>query len=459
MARLNVDTRTANRTSSHTTESSASSRSASVVESDKENQQRRTSAQKRRSDQGMASTQNAAKRRKTGNQQSQGKGGDKIGTKYYDPHQDVEERRRTKKAIRELHSNLNESRQEFLQANSTGLIDTVTAANRHFENIKQTADATVDARLLVAAADLSYKKINTLTLGDSSVGIDVDDFVTKCIGFMKYDDDDEEARPGSTQTQRRRRQQIADDDDDDSGDVLNWNLLGRNAALRYNSRPALSGFLLGPLSVQKKVRQNTQRRAREERGEPTQRSRTLQLTEDELDNQEKQNLTKICTGVYQLLRDTQDAGEKNIEDQWLERCIADMSDDDAAVAIKTLFDENNLRSNGAVPLFKFCFNPQSFGQTVENLFYVSFLVKEGRAGIMYDSDGMPTIGTAQDRNMAQRQAAPRNQAVFTLSFDVWREVIESFEIKKSIIPHRKEEVYDDGVLPAQDEAEDSDMYN
>jgi hypothetical protein len=42
--------------------------------------------------------------------------------------------------------------------------------------------------------------------------------------------------------------------------------------------------------------------------------------------------------------------------------------------------------NGGVPYLKFIVNPDSFPQTVENMFYFSFLVKEGRAAIQIEEE-------------------------------------------------------------------------
>jgi hypothetical protein len=46
----------------------------------------------------------------------------------------------------------------------------------------------------------------------------------------------------------------------------------------------------------------------------------------------------------------------------------------------------------AVSLFDFVIHPGSFAQTVENLFYVSFIIKEGSAKVVMDNDGLPLLG-------------------------------------------------------------------
>lgn len=47
---------------------------------------------------------------------------------------------------------------------------------------------------------------------------------------------------------------------------------------------------------------------------------------------------------------------------------------------------------GNVNLFKFIINPQDFGQSVENLFYLSFLIRDGKCAFFADEDtGEPVI--------------------------------------------------------------------
>lgn len=388
---------------------------------------------------------------------------------FYDPEQDPEERRLVRKGLRGLFAKLHDSKTEFLRPDSNGLEDTLREADELYKNVKQTSEATIDSRLLVETTDLSYRKINNLTLGDGSSGIDVDDFITKCIGFMKRGDEPEHHNrhePTSTQTQRRRARPTADLDEvegGDEGDTLNWDYLGRNACFLYNARPCLTGFLLGPLSVQKKVRQQTQRKAREGRSQGTQVVRPVELNDEDLERQESASLAVICTEILQLLTNALTTGSRNVE-----RECEQQGEDLADSEFRDILRRHGMADNGCVPLFNFCVNPKSFGQTVENLFYVSFLIKEGKVGLDFDSFDLPTLGVAPPRTVTERQETMRNQAIFTLDFDVWEDIIKSFDIEKSIIPHRKDEKYDDGTLDyahaeddearAEEEDEVSDAY-
>lgn len=284
-----------------------------------------------------------------------------------------------------------DSRSEYLQAGNHGIQDTVKKANEYFDHVKQTSDATIDSRLLVSAADLSYKKTTQLSMGDATAGIDVDEFVSKCITFMRRGPEDSHAALASS-TQRLRpraagRSQTdleAGSDEEDEGDAMNWDWLGRSACFQHNARPPVSGFLLGPLSVQKRTRQQTQRRARE-RIDPSQAVRPQELQEEDLDRQETSNLTTMCSKINKLLATTQEQRMDIVD-----RILQQMEDPDDEV-IHEVMDKYDIADDGGIPLFLFCINPRSFGQSVENLFYISFLVRDGTVGISFDSRELPTL--------------------------------------------------------------------
>ena len=47
--------------------------------------------------------------------------------------------------------------------------------------------------------------------------------------------------------------------------------------------------------------------------------------------------------------------------------------------------------------------------------------------------------TARSKQEIQDQNISKHQAVFHLDFETWEDIIETFIIKKSIIPHRQSE--------------------
>ncbi|KAL3471012.1 Nse4 C-terminal-domain-containing protein [Aspergillus californicus] len=407
--------------------------------SDKENLQ--NSARRKRTD-NMSSSSSSKRQRlgdRTSNIQAESQSQAKLAatTEFYDPDQDEKERRRIRKGLRDLTRDLNDSRTEYMQAGNTGIKDTIVKANRFFRDIKQTSDATIDSRLLVNAADLSYKKTAALVLGDSSQGIDVDEFVSKCISFMRAGPEDPNVSITSTQRRRalRRTQADHDNSDDEDGDGMNWDWLGRAACFRHTARPAVSGFLLGPLSVQKRTRQIAQRRARE-RMDPSQAVRPQDLREEDLDKQESSNLTAMCTSINKLLGKTRATAESVVTE-----VLGQFEEDPPQEQMQEIMAEHHIADDGGVPLFQFCINPKSFGQSVENLFYLSFLVRDGTVGISTDSRGLPTLHSSKPftPSEAQRMGLQKHQSVFCLDFDTWHDLIDAYNIRDSIIPNRQEE--------------------
>lgn len=192
--------------------------------------------------------------------------------------------------------------------------------------------------------------------------------------------------PSSTQNRRRHRQSQREigSDDEDQGDAMNWDWLGRIACLPKNARPSVTGFLLGPLSVQKRTRQVVQRINREA-PDATQAVQPRTLEQEDLDQREDSNLTEMCTKINKLLWEWQRQAEKAAEEEinQLEDCTEEMA---WAIA-----DKHGIADDGGVPLFRFCINSKSFGQSVENLFYVSFLVRDGTVGLAVDRRGLPSL--------------------------------------------------------------------
>ena len=257
---------------------------------------------------------------------------------------------------------------------------------------------------------------------------------------------------------RRRGQDDSDDDANardgyDEGDAFDWEWLGRRACFPSNVRPPVPGFLLGPLSVQKRARKATQRRERFQKRDPKDVVRPEELKAQDLEKAENSNLTTLCKNIRELLVHTMVTGQAKVEEEFMKMTGEDIPDEE----IRAVMLKHGIADDVGVPLFHFVVNPKSFGQTVENLFYVSFLIRDGTAGFGNDSNMLPTLrkqsmiflsllstnAVLEDATVArtpqqiQDENISKHQAVFHLDYETWESIIEAFDIKESIIPHRQ----------------------
>jgi len=77
--------------------------------------------------------------------------------------------------------------------------------------------------------------------------------------------------------------------------------------------------------------------------------------------------------------------------------------------------------------FSFILDPHSFGRTVENMFYASFLIKEGKAKIYYKENDaeehtpfiIPLKKRRNDDDMGQNLDS-KKQALMTVSKENWK---------------------------------------
>ncbi|CAJ0547838.1 Ff.00g045920.m01.CDS01 [Fusarium sp. VM40] len=364
---------------------------------------------------------------------------DDDGDDVYDPDQPVEERRKVQQGFRDLLREVTENTEEYLQADSRGLHEAILRADELSKKVRQTTEATIDSRLLVSTTDLSYRKTLRLTQGSLSQGLDVDEFVSKCITYMRHGRgimDDDAPELSSTQRQRRRTTRGDEDGEDDigdEGDMMNWPHLGRFACLPYIRRPALPGFLLGPLSVEKKARKITKRTAPFRPNNLTE-TRPEVLNVEDLAKREN-DLTAICGKILHQLQSIQ----ADVQQTVMDSIEDDMEDEEK----NKIMHQHGLRSTGGIDLMRFVVNPKSFGQTIENMFYVSFLIRDGRVEIDFDDYGLPALAPVDREAEAEdeeptRHGAAKHQAILSMDMETWQDIVDTFGLKEPMIAHRRE---------------------
>ncbi|KAF2686417.1 Nse4-domain-containing protein [Lentithecium fluviatile CBS 122367] len=359
--------------------------------------------------------------------------------RYYDPDQSPEERRQISANIRSQHREVIENHDDLIKHGNHLIPDHVKRANLNLGKLKQTTEAAQDARLIVTLTDTAGKQLNASLHGNNAgIGIDVDQFVSRCIYYMKEGRPagSEEAGPTQSRARRETQRQAEDEEEDDNGEGLEWEFLGRAACFPNNKRPPLPSFLLGPLSVQKRARAVQTRRARSQRQALGPATRPQEVRQEDIKQSENSNLTHLVTSIASRLRNHIIEGAQKVEQEI--ESLEDADEETEYAAFNRHRVCTTSEGNAAVSLFDFAINPTSFGQTVENLFYISFLIREGNAKVELDEDKLPLLIPAEARTLSDQREhnVEKHQAIFSIDWPTWQALIEAFDIRKPLIPHR-----------------------
>ncbi|KAH9454957.1 hypothetical protein Pst134EA_022446 [Puccinia striiformis f. sp. tritici] len=304
----------------------------------------------------------------------------------YNPHQDKEKLRGTRKVLRSYEEKASSMKDNATVITAEEFDKQVLGLDSNFKShVRAPAEATIDSRALRFLSETALKKSKLFKTDINA--FDPDEFVLRFRQVMSAKAPIDNVGNSS-------------EDDEAVAEEIDWCKVGKSL-MRFSRRAPTLDLMYGPLEILHKKRKLTQR---------------AKLEKHESERKEPE------------LIDNND----------IERSQAEMS-----ALIKRISDL--LTSEGGsdgMNLFQFFINPDSFSQSVENLFCLSFLIRDGKAAIeTHDDDNMerdfPLVYSCEPAGADQIQdGATKNQIILELTMSDWSDAIELYGIENSVIPDR-----------------------
>ncbi|XP_068545152.1 non-structural maintenance of chromosomes element 4 homolog A [Anas acuta] len=298
---------------------------------------------------------------------------------------DERSRRLIRNQYRELICSVQQNREDVLSSKSNRLTEALEEANKLFSGVLCAREAALDAQFLVIASNLGKEKANELR--SEMTTFESLTFAEDLLTFMGIN-----------------RIEV-DGNDSDTENVSAgylpsnaWHKLGEEAEKYFRRAPSFH-YMLGSFKSDPPVPRQRIERQKKAAGGQEKRAMPAQLKKMEESHQE--------------------ATEKEVE-----RILGLL--------------QTHFRNDPSTPIFFFdlVIDPNSFARTVENIFHVSFIIRDGLARLKLDDDKLPVIEPVKDnegRKDDDHSNRARNQVVISLSHQEWKEIIETFEITEPMI--------------------------
>lgn len=261
-------------------------------------------------------------------------------TFVYNPRQDADDRRKVRSEYRSLIAQAEESKRDS-SLKPKDLVDFIAKVDELHERVVAPSESILDTKTLTSMSEMGARMAKKMKLNQDA--FDTHEFMGRVARFLG----------GTAAPVRRGAAEESDDDDGDGGRAIDgwaWSKLGLLAS-SVSKRAVTMDFMLGPLEILPKTRRTITQRRQEEA--PAERTAPRALQQQDLQDTAGKESTSAIMAVAKLLKEQGDAG---------------------------------------VCLFRFAVDPESYVNTIENFFHVSFLIKENKASLRTDDEGNVVLG-------------------------------------------------------------------
>ncbi|CAD6608530.1 BAH_G0007550.mRNA.1.CDS.1 [Saccharomyces cerevisiae] len=342
---------------------------------------------------------------------------------------------------RDLESEMHKGRAQVTRTGDIGVaMDNLNAVDSLFNKvigIKNNGLFAHDARAMVSISELAQISVRNLKFDDSRSMVNLENIVNSLKRYMlkEHFKLNNIAENRNDLTLAADEQSVADQQEESDGDIdrtpddnhtnkatssfkatsmrhsylqqfshynefsqFNWFRIGALYNTISKNAP-ITDHLMGPLSIEKKPRVLTPRR-----------------------------------------RNNDQVGEKITAEKITQHSLNSTQQETTPEQVKKCFKKlsKKLGPEGSINLFKFIIDPNSFSRSIENLFYTSFLIKEGKLLMEHDEEGLPTIKIKQsishtdsrskEIERQRRRAAHQNHIIFQMDMPTWRKLIKKYNI-------------------------------
>ncbi|WRT69414.1 uncharacterized protein IL334_006400 [Kwoniella shivajii] len=302
----------------------------------------------------------------------------------------IEEQVRLGKEYRALQNEADDMRANMANSTADDIIIAMSKQEGLFVNVKDTGIGTLDANLMKTNTENAMAIAKKFKI--DGVAFDIDEFLLKIKGQLGLDRAELADQDLSSDDELEESHEIRSARKGVLGD---WSKIGWMAAKYYRRIPGVE-FMYGPLSVIH-TKRNVGPRQKRQPLAPEVRPEDVQTQEGE--KKSKDDFTSNVRMVKRVLTKLDPSGE-------------------------------------GINFFELVINPEDFGQSVENCFFVSFLLNQGLAGIDVNDDGEVIIRDTDAHDSELDEVIVKNQAVVELDLKTWEDAKRIFKITKSSIPNR-----------------------